>query len=243
MPPIWSYSFVLLLQLSLLNGGGLFAQSTPSKPAQFTLKGVDIGDVGEAGSTALDDATGEYSVTGSGTDIFGTSDEFHYAHMAWSGDGEIIARVTDVAETNQHAKAGVMFRESLDADSAHAVMEIKASAGAEFQSRQQKGKKTSYNDTKGIKAPHFVRLVRRGNPVFQLLLLGFAQPSIIGEFDLVIDGFPRRHVATVDDRINRLGSLGNVLVGHQRKWSRLPRPMTASALVIDDGRDVFVERD
>ena len=163
MPPIWSYSFVLLLQLSLLNGGGLFAQSTPSKPAQFTLKGVDIGDVGEAGSTALDDATGEYSVTGSGTDIFGTSDEFHYAHMAWSGDGEIIARVTDVAETNQHAKAGVMFRESLDADSAHAVMEIKASAGAEFQSRQQKGKKTSYNDTKGIKAPHFVRLVRRGN--------------------------------------------------------------------------------
>ena len=56
-----------------------------------------------------------------------------------------------------------MFRESLDADSAHAVMEIKASAGAEFQSRQQKGKKTSYNDTKGIKAPHFVRLVRRGN--------------------------------------------------------------------------------
>ena len=53
----------------------------------------------------------------------------------------------------------------------------------------------------------------------------------------------KQPIATVDDRINRLGALGNVLVGHQGERPRLPRPMAASALVIDDGRDVFVERD
>ncbi len=74
------------------------------------FKGVDIGDVGETGSTAFDDKTSKYTVAGSSGDIFGENDQFHYAYVAWSGDGQIVARVTDVTDTNGNAKAGVMFR-------------------------------------------------------------------------------------------------------------------------------------
>lgn len=57
----------------------------------------------------------------------------------------------------------MMFRETLDADAANVVMEILASAGSEFQYRKRIGQKTSFIVTKGINAPYFVRLVRRGD--------------------------------------------------------------------------------
>lgn len=123
----------------------------------------DIGAVGAAGSTTIDYQTGTYTVEGSGSDIFGNSDEFHYASTPWSGDGQIIARVTQVTNTNGSAKAAVMFRESLNADSANAAMEIKATTGSEFQHRATTGGSTSFTSTGGINAPYWIRLVRSGD--------------------------------------------------------------------------------
>ena len=163
MQPIWIYPLILLLHLTTLAGNGLLAQSKEDVPPARALKGLDIGDVGSAGSTTVNDETGQCTVAGSGADIFGESDQFHYAHMPWSGDGQIVARVTKIEDTHKHAKAGVMFRETLDADAANVVMEIEASAGAEFQLRKSAGEKTSYKGTGGIKAPYYVLLVRSGN--------------------------------------------------------------------------------
>ena len=170
MKPFWIYPLILLLALATLPNQGVLAQD--GTPATISLKGIDIGDVGETGSTAFDDKAGQHTVAGSGGDIFGDSDQFHYAYMAWSGDGQIVARVTKVDKTNKHAKAGVMFRETLDADAKNAVMEIKAATGSEFQYRQRTGEKTSYNGTRDIKAPYYVRLVRRGDT-----LTGYRSPD------------------------------------------------------------------
>lgn len=123
----------------------------------------DIGAVGATGSTSIDYQTGTYTIEGSGSDIFGTSDEFHYASIPWSGDGQIIARVTGVTNTDGSAKAAVMFRESLDANSTNAAMEIKATTGSEFQHRSSTGGSTSFTGTGGINAPYWIRLVRSGN--------------------------------------------------------------------------------
>lgn len=125
--------------------------------------GQDIGAVSAAGSTSIDYQSGTYTIDGSGSDIYGNSDEFQYASTPWSGDGQIIARVTSLTNTHPSAKAGVMFRESLAANSANAMMEIKATTGSEFQHRASTGAATSFTGTGGIDAPYWVRLVRSGD--------------------------------------------------------------------------------
>ena len=48
---------------------------------------------------------GVYTVKASGADIFGTSDQFHFVYKQLSGDGQIVARVASVQNTNARAKA------------------------------------------------------------------------------------------------------------------------------------------
>ena len=98
----------------------------------------DIGAVAAAGSFA-DNGT-SLSVTGSGADIWSTADEFHFAYRSLTGDGEIIARVTSLTNTNAYAKAGVMLRETLTANSRFALMMMTPGAnGAAFQYRTSTG--------------------------------------------------------------------------------------------------------
>ena len=59
-----------------------------------------------------------YTITGCGSDIWGTSDQFNYASTEVTGDVTMTAEVTSVTDTGTFAKCGVMFRDSLDPDAA-----------------------------------------------------------------------------------------------------------------------------
>src|SRR5260221_10342246 len=81
------------------------------------------------------------------------------------GDGEIVARVVSVENTMNHAKAGVMFRESLASDAKHAEACVTPIDGTQFLARVENGGKTSSAKTgldKG-KLPYWVKLVRAGD--------------------------------------------------------------------------------
>ena len=78
----------------------------------------DIGAVGVAGSASLAAATSTFTVTGAGADIWGTADALRYAYQPLSGDGQIIARVATVQNTNVWVKAGVMIRGDVTAGAA-----------------------------------------------------------------------------------------------------------------------------
>ncbi|HEX5398524.1 MAG TPA: hypothetical protein VFY06_05685, partial [Verrucomicrobiae bacterium] len=80
----------------------------------------DIGSPGPAGSASFNNTL--FTVTGSGADIWGNADAFHYAYLPVTNDCTIIARVTSVENTDPWAKAGVMIRQSLSAGSVHAMM-------------------------------------------------------------------------------------------------------------------------
>ncbi|HCO96149.1 MAG TPA: hypothetical protein DIU00_19780, partial [Phycisphaerales bacterium] len=86
---------------------------------------------------------GTYTITGSGADIWAVdgveADEFHYAFKTLSGTGSIAARVESVSDTDTWAKAGVMIRESLDPDSAHAMTVVTPGSGVSFQRRPGTG--------------------------------------------------------------------------------------------------------
>jgi hypothetical protein len=107
---------------------------------------------------------GTYTMTASGADIWAVNgveaDEFHFAYKTLSGAGSIIARVDSLQNTNAWAKAGVMIRESLDPDSAHAFTCVTPANGVASQYRPSTGGiSVDYNQT-GIIAPHWVKLER-----------------------------------------------------------------------------------
>ena len=91
----------------------------------FTSAG-DVGTVGATGSSSH--SAGTYTVVGSGADIWGTADGIQFLYRSMTGDGQLTARVTGVQNTHANAKAGVMFRDTLAANSAHAFMDIEATA-------------------------------------------------------------------------------------------------------------------
>jgi hypothetical protein len=104
---------------------------------------------------------GTYTMTGAGEDIWEQSDEFHYAFKSLSGTGSIVAKVESIDNTHNWAKAGVMIRETLDADSRHAMMIVSAGSGASFQRRPDTGAaSTSADDPGGITAPYWVKIER-----------------------------------------------------------------------------------
>lgn len=121
----------------------------------------DIGSLNPAGSYS--ENGGIYTVNGAGSDIQGTSDQFQFAYLSLSGNGTISARVDSIENTNSWAKAGVMFRDSLAANSANAFLAITPSNGATFQSRTTTNGNTNWMSTSGLSAPYWVRLTRNGN--------------------------------------------------------------------------------
>jgi phosphatidylserine/phosphatidylglycerophosphate/cardiolipin synthase-like enzyme/regulation of enolase protein 1 (concanavalin A-like superfamily) len=140
-----------------------FTTSGSSSGGQLPVPWLDrdIGSVGVAGSAQF--SNGTFTVKASGADVWGAADAFHYAYQPWSGDGSIVARVAGVTNTSAWAKAGVMFRASLDAGSAHAFMLVSAANGVSFQRRPTAGGTSVSTNVAGVTPPRWVRLDRSGN--------------------------------------------------------------------------------
>src|SRR5574343_117363 len=118
----------------------------------------DIGSVGIAGSSDYSDSV--YTLEGAGADIWDSGDAFHFAYQPLNGNGTITARVASVANTDYYAKAGVMIRESLDANSRNAMVAVTVGNGVAFQRRLTTGGSTSSTSGAAVQAPYWVRLQR-----------------------------------------------------------------------------------
>ena len=81
---------------------------------------TEVGSPPLAGSASY--TSGVFTVNGSGADIFGTSDQFHYVYQPTTGNGTIIARVTSVTNTSSNAKAGVIWKASTTAGSPYILI-------------------------------------------------------------------------------------------------------------------------
>jgi len=107
---------------------------------------------------------GTFTMTASGSDIWAVNsveaDEFHFAYKMLTGAGTMVAKVVSVENTNVWAKAGVMIRETLNPDSAHAMMVVTPGSGASFQRRPGTGQTSLNTDSAGIVAPYWVKIER-----------------------------------------------------------------------------------
>lgn len=123
---------------------------------------VDIGDVAADGSATFDDNI--FTINGSGADIYGTVDAFHFAYQPAVGDCEISAFVSSVSVTAPDAKACLMIRETLDAGSPFAMAVVCAEFGSYLQFRTAAdGPSANLNLDHGQSNPVWLKLWREGN--------------------------------------------------------------------------------
>ncbi|MFK7907464.1 MAG: LamG-like jellyroll fold domain-containing protein, partial [Chitinophagales bacterium] len=116
-----------------------------------------------SGSSCYDASTGTHTIEAAGNDIWNAADEFRYVYQSFSGNGEIVARVSSLVQTDNWAKAGVMMRESLSDDSKHASMFVTAVNGTAFQYRSGTGSNSSHVSGGSSSIPYWVKLERIGN--------------------------------------------------------------------------------
>jgi regulation of enolase protein 1 (concanavalin A-like superfamily) len=145
--------------------GSLFAfasaVSAQSLPAPWVDR--DIGGPSIAGDATYSSPT--FTITAGGSDIWGTSDQFHFVYQPITGDIDVRARVDDVVPASVWSKAGVMIRASLNSGSAHGFALVSASKGLAFQRRRSSGAGSVSTGGEFASAPRWVRLVRSGTLV------------------------------------------------------------------------------
>jgi len=139
--------------------------TTPTCPSGEDC--VDIGNPALSGDQLQSGsrAEGTWAVTGSGADIFGTSDQFHYVAQDAAGDGSISARILSQDNTGQFAKAGVMYRASEDPAAPYydVVMTPYNGGWLQVQSRATPGAAATDVVATAVTLPVYVRIRRAGN--------------------------------------------------------------------------------
>ncbi|MGH9515214.1 MAG: TolB family protein [Terriglobales bacterium] len=127
---------------------------------------ADVGNVLHQGSTTYDTSKNAYALVGSGENMWATADAFQFAWKKISGDMEISADISfPNSGGNEHKKAVLMLRQSLDADSVYADVALHGNGLTSLQFRQEKGGTTSEIESK-MSAPARLRITRVGKYVY-----------------------------------------------------------------------------
>ena len=139
------------------------AAQTPSAPIGRFEGRADVGTVLHPGSTAFDSATGTYTISGSGENVWGTADAFQFAWTKIDGDVAIEADIAFVgAGKNPHRKAMLMIRQGAEADAAYVDAAVHGDGLTSVQFRSDKGGQTQEVQS-NLAAPARVRIERQGD--------------------------------------------------------------------------------
>jgi len=105
------------------------------------------------------------TVTATGSDIGGAADQFNFEYQAHSGDFDVSVRVAGLTPSDVWAKAGLMARETLDANSRFAAsMATPAMNGCFYEWRDPAGSASSASGNFPANYPNtWLRLKRAGN--------------------------------------------------------------------------------
>lgn len=190
----------------------------PPRPVGEFSDHADIGTVEKPGSAQFDSTKGEYKVAGSGENMWGARDAFHFVWCKAPGDSSLTADVCFVGKgKNAHRKACLMYRKSLDANAPYADVAVHGDGLISLQFRRHKGGITEEVQSK-VKAPATVRLAREGNR-FVMFVAAVGKPlENAGEVTLELNGelLAGLAVCSHDASVSETAIFSNVLfVGHK----------------------------
>ncbi|MDR1161371.1 MAG: hypothetical protein LBK45_03435 [Tannerellaceae bacterium] len=150
---------------SVIAGVVFLVLSSCSSPGNIFEASGDVGNCKLPGSMQYDKSTGIYTLTGAGTNMWGTADEFFMAWKQVSGDFTLSAKIAFEGEgVEAHRKMGLIIRGSLEGDAVYADVAVHGDGLTSLQYRQSKGVETE-EFVSPNNAPGYVLLQRMGNKI------------------------------------------------------------------------------
>jgi hypothetical protein len=163
-----------------LVAGLILPAAMKAQPGIFEGSG-DIGTVLHKGSVEYDAAARSYRVTASGENVWGTADAFFFVWKKMAGDVSISADVSFATKTGEeHKKAMLMIRQSLDADSAYADAAAHVVGLTSLQSRESQGAATHEVQANVSAVPQHLQITRRGDYFYLSIADGGEAPHFAG---------------------------------------------------------------
>jgi TolB protein len=163
----------------LLEAFSLKAQNAAASLGIFEGHG-DVGTVLHPGSVDFDATKLTYTISGSGENMWSVADAFQFVWKKVSGDITLTVDISFLtAGGNEHKKAVLILRQSLDADSIYADVALHASGLTSLQFRDEKGGVTREIQS-NLSAPKRLRIAKRGEYIYMALAADGGEPAVAG---------------------------------------------------------------
>ena len=133
----------------------------PEGPLPEPWKDLDVGSVAEAGQA--DFRSGGFRILSAGTNLFGSSDSFHFVFKPVQGDSHLICRVVEVEDSHPLTQAGLTIRESLSAGARQVSLMATARRGALFGRRAEADANVELLTQRAMRPPQWLKLSRHGH--------------------------------------------------------------------------------
>jgi len=128
----------------------------------FLKESKDVGDVKISGSFTYDPVRQEYTLAGSGANIWQNKDAFHFAFRKLKGDFILQTQIRfEGAGTDKHRKIGWMLREGMETDAVMAAATVHGDGLTALQYRKAKGSNVEEVHSP-VSAPDMIQLERKG---------------------------------------------------------------------------------
>jgi TolB protein len=157
-----------------------FAQT--GSPGIFTNSG-DVGSPAIKGATEF--SNGQYRISGSGANIWAKQDQFQYVWREMTANFTVTATIRFLGQGNEHRKAGIMVRQSLDADATYADVVIHGNGMPALQWRSKQSEDTNTFDLPFDGPGTFkVKLVRSGVRIYMYVAKDGSEPKEIAHTEV-----------------------------------------------------------
>jgi Tol biopolymer transport system component len=169
----------------LVTGLSLVARGQGGAVGAFEGHG-DVGKVLHPGSASFNAKTGEYTLSGSGYNVWFDHDEFHFAWKRLKGDFLVYTRARLLGKgTDPHRKVGWMARKSLDGNAPHINAVVHGDGLTSLQYRPAAGDSTKEIKSK-LTGADVIQLERKGN-TYTMRVARFGEPFVteqVADLDL-----------------------------------------------------------
>ncbi len=140
---------------------------------------------------------GTFSIAGGGSDIWGSIDRFAFVNKKASGDNFISARIVSQENTDTWAKAGLMFRDNAEPNSAFVMLCVTPANGISLQWRRDRGEACEKKDFSAASLPVYFKLSKKGSTFSAYKSADGKQWDLLGDVTLN-NSFPNQYRAGLE---------------------------------------------
>jgi hypothetical protein len=130
----------------------------------FSLVEWQSADIGNTKKGSTEIKGEEITIEANGADIWDAADACRYVYREVTGDFEMSARIVSLERANEWSKAGIMARQSIEANSQNTFINVTPDHGVKMIHRDAPGAATGPSPwVKNFEAPIWIKLVRKGD--------------------------------------------------------------------------------